>query len=207
MYSEAQTHTLEQKRRQVRSATRIGLCMSNSSNHLQQLSEREFMRLFLKHEPALRAFARSLLPDWDSVDNAIQEASVTMWEKLSQLRDEDGFLPWAKVILRFKCLSTIARLRRDRHLLSDSVLQRLAQEAEAIEAEEHAAARRALQTCLGKFSEPHRELLLAPYAGDGRIVRLAATRGKTANALYKLLGRLRAKLADCVRRQLSVEAS
>ena len=80
----------------------------------ENFSEAEFMRLFVRHEPVLRAYARTILPDWNSVDDALQEASVTMWEKLGQLRDEDGFLPWAKVILRFKCLSTVAAIRRER---------------------------------------------------------------------------------------------
>ena len=75
-----------------------------------------------------------------------------MWEKLWQLRDEEGFLPWAKVIVRFKCLSAIGALRNRRHVLSDGVLEMLADEAEAIEAETHEAARHALRACLAKFS-------------------------------------------------------
>ena len=115
--------------------------MSNSSDPSRKLSEGDFMRLFVKHEPALRAFARSILPDWNSVEDALQEASVTMWEKLGQLRDEDGFLPWAKVILRFKCLSSIAAVRRNRHVLSDQVPELIADEAEAIDAAEIANVR------------------------------------------------------------------
>ena len=45
------------------------------------LTEVDFMRLLLQHENALRAFARSLLPDWDAVDDVIQDASVIMWQK------------------------------------------------------------------------------------------------------------------------------
>jgi RNA polymerase sigma-70 factor (ECF subfamily) len=165
------------------------------------------MRLFVKYEPALRAYARTLLPDWHAVDEALQEASVTMWEKHQQLRDEAGFLPWSKVIVRFKCLSAISALRRDRHLLSDDVIKLLADEAEADEAEQHFAAREALRRCLAQFSERHRELLLAPYAGAGEVSHLAERTGRSANALYKLLGRLRAKLANCVRRKLSLETS
>jgi RNA polymerase sigma-70 factor (ECF subfamily) len=89
-----------------------------------------FVRLLLKHEPALRAYARALLPDWQSVDEAIQEASVTLWEKFSQLEDESGFLPWAKATVRFKCLSVIDRLRRERHVFSGEVLEMLADDAE-----------------------------------------------------------------------------
>jgi len=176
-----------------------------SDSNANSLSEGEFMRLFVRHEPALRAYARSILPDWQAVDDAIQEASVTMWEKLPQLGDESGFLPWAKVILRFKCLAAITAARKSRHLLSDAVLKQLADQAETIQAEEVAAIRRALSSCLGKLEPSQQELLLAPYSGSGRVQELAEQCGKSANALYKLLGRLRDKLEVCVRSQLRAE--
>ena len=168
-------------------------------------SEGDFMRLFVKHEPALRAYARTLLPNWHAVDDALQEASVVMWQKIDQLQDESGFLPWGKVIVRFKCLSAITKLRKDHHLLSDSVLDMLAQESEEISAEEHASARNALRECLQNFKDDHRHLLLAPYSGDGEVMRIAERMGKTANALYKLLGRLRGKLGDCVKSKITHE--
>lgn len=179
--------------------------MSDSRDDSPKLSEGEFMRLFVKHEPALRAFARSILPDWAAVDDALQEASVTMWEKLGQLRDEGGFLPWAKVILRFKCLSAAAASRRHRHVLSHEVLELLADEADAVTAEDLVSVRRALDSCLTQFSDSHQELLLAPYAGGGRVKQLAEDCGKSVNALYKLLGRLREKLGTCIRGQLQPE--
>lgn len=160
----------------------------------------------MQHEPALRAFARSLLPTWEAVDEAIQEASITLWQKFDQLQDAKGFLPWAKVVVRFKCLSAITVMRRERHVFSEGVLEMLADEAEAIEVDEQEAARRALRSCLEGFSKPHKELLLAPYAGDGRVKTLAEASGKSANALYKLLGRLREKLSQCIERQLNSEA-
>ncbi|GAB5515081.1 MAG: sigma-70 family RNA polymerase sigma factor [Rhodopirellula baltica] len=171
------------------------------------LTESDFMRLFVKHETALRAFARSILPNWNAVDDAIQEASVTMWQKFSQLDGEDGFLPWAKVILRFKCLNAVTGLRRDSRLLSDEVLKQIADEAEAIEAERIAEIRSALQYCMSEFTRPHQELLMAPYQGNVQITKLADDCGKTVNAFYKLLGRLRVKLSACVQQRLQMEAS
>ncbi len=46
----------------------ISTWMSNEEENKTKLTEVDFMRMFLKHENALRAFARSLLPDWDAVD-------------------------------------------------------------------------------------------------------------------------------------------
>ncbi|TWT42787.1 RNA polymerase sigma factor [Thalassoglobus neptunius] len=163
------------------------------------------MRQFVRHEPVLRAYARTLLPDWNVVDDALQEASVTMWEKRSDLESASGFLPWAKVVVRFKCLSAIAAARRSRPLLTDEMLQQLADEADALQLEELASIRSAHSKCLGKFNAAHQELILAPYSESGRVQQLAGQCGKSAHALYKLLGRLRDKLADCMRGLLQVE--
>jgi len=180
--------------------------MADTDSTGRTLGEGDFMRLLMQHEPALRAFARSLLPQWDLVDEVIQEASLTLWQKFDQLDAESGFLPWAKVIVRFKCLSAVGKLGRDRHVFSEGVLELLADEAESIESEEQAAAMKVLRSCLVKFSGPHQELLLAPYSGEGRVKKIAEERGKSANALYKLLGRLREKLSDCVHENLEREA-
>ncbi len=180
--------------------------MADSEQPRNELNEGDFMRLLMKHEPALRAFSRSLLPDWNLVDEVIQEASLTLWQKFGQLESESGFLPWAKVVVRFKCLSAIRDLGRDRHVFSEGVLELLADEAAELDADDHAQAMRALRVCLDKFSNPHQELLLAPYSGEGRVKRLAEESGKSANALYKLLGRLREKLSECVHESIAKEA-
>ncbi len=63
----------------------------------RHLPESDFLRLFVKHEEALRAFARVLLPTWEAVDEVMQEASVVMWKKLAQLEAADDLLPWANL--------------------------------------------------------------------------------------------------------------
>jgi len=80
------------------------------------ISEADFVRLFARHELALRNYARLILPDWSGVDDVLQDASITMWESRQRLRDESGFLPWGKVIVRHKCFNAIAKMRRDRLL-------------------------------------------------------------------------------------------
>ena len=41
------------------------------------------------------------------------------------------------------------------------------------------------------------------YAGEGRVTRLAEEAGRTVNSVYKLLGRLREKLMQCVEHNLT----
>ena len=163
------------------------------------LTEADFMRLLLQHENALRAFSRSLLPGWDAVDDVTQDASVIMWQKLSQLDDEEGFLPWGKVIVRFHCYRYLEQKKRKGAVFSNELVAILADEAEQINEAEHSKRRRALESCLGKLSDPERELVLAPYLHHGRITELAEHGGTSANALYKKLGRLRDRLRNCVK--------
>jgi RNA polymerase sigma-70 factor, ECF subfamily len=171
----------------------------NDESRKFELKEDDFVALLVKFEPALRGYARSLVPDWDLVDEALQEASVTMWQKRSQLEAADGFMPWARVILRFKCLRQVEKLRSRQPLLSDEMLTTLAERFENRSLEDATARGKALNLCLGQFSAEHRELLLAPHSATTSVVDLAERRRKTPNTLYKLLARLREQLTECIR--------
>lgn len=168
-----------------------------------QVPEPDFLRLFVKHEEALRAYARVLLPNWDAVQEVMQEASVVMWKKLDQLESAEGFLPWAKVILRFEALRLRRNFARDQHVFSDEVLELLARDAEAVEEDRWERERRALEHCLNQLAAHHRELVLSAYGGSYQVVQLAEATGRTANSLYKQLGRLRTSLARCVKNRLA----
>lgn len=165
--------------------------------------ESDFLRLFIKHEQALRGYARVMLPTWESVDEVMQESSVVMWRKLSQLNAADQFLPWAKMILRFEALRLRRDHARDRHVFGDAVIELLANEAAEVDDDFWEREREALRGCLAQMPVHHRELVLAPYAGEGRVTRLAEETGRTLNSLYKLLGRLREKLAQCVQNKIA----
>ncbi|MEL6105856.1 MAG: sigma-70 family RNA polymerase sigma factor [Planctomycetota bacterium] len=179
---------------------------SNIPEPQESLSEADFVRLFARHELALRNYARLVLPDWTSVDDVLQDASITMWESRGRLRDESGFLPWGKVIVRHKCFNVIAKMRRDRLVLDKNVLELIAREEEAeAESEDLVQIQHSLSECLGELPAERRELVLAPYRGAGEVKKLAAQGRKTPNALYKIIGRLRARLSRCVEDKLRLE--
>jgi RNA polymerase sigma-70 factor (ECF subfamily) len=166
-------------------------------------SDGRFLRLFVQHEQALRAYARVMVPTWDAVDEVIQEASVVMWRKLDLLDSPDNFLPWAKVIVRFEALRARRDYARDRLVFSEELLSMLADEAAETGEDLLAREKQALERCFKRLSPAHRELVLAPYAGCGRVKELAEQSHRSVNSLYKLLGRLRAKLQGCIDLDLS----
>ncbi|HBE70460.1 MAG TPA: RNA polymerase factor sigma-70 [Planctomycetaceae bacterium] len=178
--------------------------MSNQASPTSK--ESEFVGLLIRHEPVLRAYARTLLPAWISVDDALQEAGIVMWDKFAELRSQDGFLPWAKVIVRFKCLRLIEASRKQKPILSDAAIALLAEETDVSE-EAYQEMRLALDSCLGQISQAHRELVLAPYCEHGKITELAEQMGRSRNSLYKLLGRLRTELGRCIESKLASQGS
>ena len=166
------------------------------------VDQSDFMRLFVRHERDLRVFARGLLPNWPAVDDVLQEASVVMWKKLHQLEKEEDFFTWARVIVRFEALRARRNAARDRLVLSEETLELLANEAMPTTRDELEQERAALNECLQKMGDEQRELVFAASMRDGGVKELAEATNRTANSLYKLIGRLRASLRECVDRKL-----
>ncbi|MDF1659547.1 MAG: sigma-70 family RNA polymerase sigma factor [Verrucomicrobiales bacterium] len=167
----------------------------------------QLLQLFSRHNRELRAYSRLILPSVDPIDDVMQEASIVIWEKQDQLHHEDEFLPWAKVIVRNISFRHRRKLFRDRHVFDDELLERILNEEEAEQEEgnrsgESSREYGALITCLDKFSDERRQLILAPYGKPGAVKELAEQSTRSPNSLYKLLQRLRSKLVRCVETEL-----
>ncbi len=59
-----------------------------------------------------------------------------------------------------------------------------------------------LRDCLRKLPDDHRTVVLARYHDEREIADIAAATGRTAEAVYRLLSRIRAALNTCISRQL-----
>jgi len=161
-----------------------------------------FLRLWMQHEPELRAFVRSCCPNAQEVDDVMQEVSVAALRKFSTLDDYAAFGPWACLIARYELLSARRRFARDRLVLAEDVLELLADEG----AQELPLRQRQLQTldrCIKKLPRERRELALAAYAKDTTIREIAAQLKRTQGSLYQLLARIRKELYRCMEQALA----
>ncbi|MDF1752358.1 MAG: sigma-70 family RNA polymerase sigma factor [Verrucomicrobiales bacterium] len=163
-----------------------------------------FLRLYVREEESLRGFVRSFVPTLEDAREVMQEVAVVLWKKFDSLDDDENFRRWAFGVARLEALQYRRRIARDRLVLSESVLEVLADEAEEL-SENFDAERRALQKCLGELPAARRALVEQAYAPGVRIDELAADMGKTAMSLYKKLHRLRQTLIDCTRKSLQKE--
>ncbi len=161
----------------------------------------QFLRLIAEHQPALHTFVRSLLPSRAEASEVLQDVIVVLWQKFETAQD---FKKWAFGVARLEVLKFLQTQRRDRHVFDDELVNRLADEAIALE-QRHLSQREALDGCLAKLPAAQRDLVLAAYTKGTRMDELAVRRGQTPMALYKLLHRIRQALLECVRHTIAQE--
>lgn len=169
-------------------------------------SYRAFMRLFTRHEGALRCFVRTLLPTWDDVDEVMQDVSIAAWTKFERFDPQTDFARWTATIARYEVLNYRRTKARDRlvfdadlvHLLADECQEQFAQSEQE---------RRALDGCLDKLPPHHRELVLQVYSAGQKIKPVAEAIGVSPNSLYKTLSRLRLILLRCIEQTVARTAT
>jgi RNA polymerase sigma-70 factor (ECF subfamily) len=160
-----------------------------------------FLRLYAEHQLALHSYIRSMLPDRHEAAEVMQEVAVVLWKKFDSARD---FRRWAFGVARLETLRFLRDRKRDRLVFDESLVLQLAEEAQASE-NRHEKQREALEGCLQKMPAPQVDLVLKAYRKGTRMDQMAADRGQTPMALYKVLHRIRQILLGCMEQSLSQE--
>lgn len=167
---------------------------------------KQFLRLFLQNERRFYAYVLTLLPNRADADDVLQEASLVMWDKFDDHRPPDDFAAWGCRIAYFKVLDLCKKRHRSRVVFSQAMLERLAEtaaeHADALQLDER---REALGGCLAKLRPRDRELLARRFTQDADVTAIAADFGRSADAIYKSLAKIRQALFDCVTRTLAAE--
>lgn len=165
-----------------------------------------FLRLFLQCERRFYGFILTLLPNRADADDVLQDASLTMWDKFEPHNPPDDFAAWGCRIAYFKVLDYCKKRQRSRLVFSEQLLERLAEtvveHADALHLDER---REALSGCIGKLRARDRELLARRFAAEADVVEIASAYGRSADAIYKSLAKIRQILFDCVTRTLAAE--
>ncbi len=164
----------------------------------------EFLRLLLKHERGLLVYIRAMLPAHGDAADVLQETTVTLWEKFGEFEKGTDFRAWAFRTAYWKVREARQRAARSKLVFDDEVVAAVAATAERMAADGDAR-HNALTICLEKLNERDRTMVIARYEEDGGIDWAAKRSGRSAQAVYRALGRAKALLRDCVRQQMELE--
>ena len=163
-------------------------------------------RLLMQHRTALYGYIFACVRNHADSEDILQNVSVAVTESIDRLQDESGFLPWAREIARRRVLAHRRTSQREQPL-DPELLTRLAEAADRVEAVSSSSDQRsALLSCLEELPPKSRHLIAMRYDGSvGGYQQLAAKVGRTVQAVYAQVKRIKAALRECVARRMTLE--
>ena len=163
-----------------------------------------FEATFLKHQCEIRRYVASLLPNRADADDVFQRVSLVLWEKYATYDSSRSFSAWAYGVAFYEVKNFVRVRSRSKLHFNDELLTILAYESEQ-RSDDRDRRISAMQECLQEMKTADRKLLEQSYGNRSSIKELAAQMGRSSNAIYKRLDRLRAKLQTCIRIRTSRE--
>ena len=157
----------------------------------------EFAALFGAHQRAIVLYLSSLLPTQADVDDVLQEASVVLWREFTVFQRGTNFRAWAFRVAFNQVRAWRKRQQRDRLLFSEEFLTAIAEELNA-DHEYFEQRLKLMDHCIASLPPRHQELLALRYHQGLSIDALSEKFGKSIDAVYRLLSRIRTAIHQCI---------
>lgn len=183
--------------------------MSPGSSHRfenQTAAQQRFLSLFLRSEREIFRYVSALVPNVTDAEDIVQQTAIALWEKFDLYDSAQPFAPWACRFALNKARQWIERRQRWQALLESGLAEELVQRREALLPEIEVRLSH-LERCLGKLPKDHRELVEGYYYHRTGIEALSENCGRTVEATYKTLQRIRQALLVCVDRAGGAEGA
>jgi len=164
--------------------------------------QKEVLTLLLSARHQLYGYIFSLVPNSADAEDIFQETSTVIWEKSGDFKQGTDFFAWASRIAFWQIKASRKKFARSKVIFDETVFEAVAKTANSL-AEVGDERRDALEVCLGKLKEGDRDLLMTRYTPGCDVEEAASKCGRTMDAAYKALGRLRRSLQHCINRQLT----
>jgi RNA polymerase sigma-70 factor (ECF subfamily) len=160
-----------------------------------------FTRFFLRHEPEILRAVLVFVPQRTDARDIVQETAVALWKQFDQYDPARPFPNWAIGFARMQ-VRRFLRSGARRASLSEQAAKLIesAQDTRAALMERRDAA---LRECLDQLPANSREVIAGYYFEERAVEALAGAHGRTVEALYKTLQRLRAALLDCINSKMA----
>lgn len=164
--------------------------------------QKQLMLLMTQHQRRIFGYIHTLVPSRADAEDILQETSLVIVEKFHEFKPGTDFVAWACQIAWWRVRAARQKFARSKVVFDDEVLDSVAHTASTMH-EEMSDRHEALARCLQRLHPRDRELLLTRYERGARVEEAAARSGRSLEAAYKALARLRKLLMDCVTNQLA----
>lgn len=162
-----------------------------------------FLPLFIRHERRIYAYIFTLVPRRADADDLLQETSLVLWDKFDVTNPPTDFLAWGRRIAYHKVLDYYKKSKRADARLSQVFLNRVSESAADTKLVPQLEERReALAACVEKLPPRARDLLTYRFVEGATTQSTAELVGKSVDAVYKALAKLRQSLFECVQKRM-----
>ncbi|HEV8544288.1 MAG TPA: sigma-70 family RNA polymerase sigma factor [Verrucomicrobiae bacterium] len=172
----------------------------------QNAAQQRFLSLFMRSEREIFRYVAALVPGVLDAEDIVQQTAIALWEKFDAYDPAQPFTPWACRFALNKARQWIERRQRWQVLLESGLAEELVQRREALRPEIEIQLRH-LESCLGKLPKDQRELVEGYYYHRTGVEALSDSSGRTVQATYKALQRIRQSLLVCVNRACNPEGA
>lgn len=169
-------------------------------------SRERFLQLFLASEREVYRYISAIAPARGDADEILQQTALELWMKFDKF---DHSLPFTPLACRFALIVAkqwLASKRRWSSVLADGLAERIADRREAVLPGMQERLRH-LDACLEKLPSAQRAMIDGYYFRRLPVENVAAEAGRSIDAAYKALQRIRQALQDCVERAERLEAA
>ena len=170
------------------------------------MDDRErLITLLLTHEADLRAFIGSLVRDRHRRDDVFQEVALALWREFDRYDPTRPFGAWARGVAANKVLQARDRDARAPVAFSPETVRAILDAYDRTERPAAFATADAVRACVERLPAHSRSLVGMRYDEGLDCGEIARRLGRSVDAVYQSLSRVRAVLEECVRRTLASE--
>lgn len=173
-------------------------------SHNETERRKQLVALMTRRQRRIFSYIYTLVPDRYDAEDLLQETSVVVCEKFDEFKPGTDFVAWACQIAYWRIRYARQKFARSKVVYQQELVDALAQTAATMR-EELDERHEALAHCLRKLPTRDRELVLTRYEPGSGVPEAAKRSGRSLEAAYKALARIRKLLFDCVSHQLSSE--
>lgn len=166
------------------------------------------VQLLARHRAMLLGYAFAICRDHHLAEDAVQDLSLAVAadpHRVPEGTEDAG--RWLRAVLRNKTLELIRRSQaRHRRLLSGELIDSLAEtldRADDEQADRHRSMRAAMAGCLQGLEGDARQVIEGRYCQGQTCEEIAGLVGRSVQAVYAILKRVRLALAGCVEQRLA----
>lgn len=168
----------------------------------QKLTDPERLAaLWTQSQPAVSAYLATVLPDYHSRQEVLQNTAVVLVRKFADYDPDRPFTAWAIGVARFELLKHRSKRAGGPVVFSDALLSAAADRFAEVDVDQ-GPAEEALEICLGQLTDRSRKLLKLRYTADLPTEQIAKQVGAKHSAVRVALHRVRKTLRDCIDQRL-----